>query len=82
MYIHIQRHLGREYLMHSILEGQSFSPSFDLAPSPTPSPVSQVVSQFLSSCVSPCEHTDRGGGRSQESQVLYNTFKTLCVWTY
>jgi hypothetical protein len=46
MYIHILRHLGSEYLKYSIIEDQSLSPSYDLAPSPTPSPVSQVVSQF------------------------------------
>jgi hypothetical protein len=73
------------------VEDQAFSPSCDLAPSPTPSPHVSKLSLFLSSCVSPVELIDgrkRGEGlgeepnqiiRRRESLVLFKSFNTLWV---
>ncbi len=60
-----------------IIEDQTFSSSYDLAPPPFPSPISrlQVVSLSQSSCVSSVELTDGergrrggGGGRNQTKE--------------
>ncbi len=45
-----------------IIEDQAFSPSYDLAPSPSPPKPSHVSKLSQSSCVSPVELTDERGG--------------------
>ncbi len=54
---------SREYLMHNSISDQAFSPSYDLAPSPSPPLSKQVVSLSQSSCVSPVSLLVEEGGR-------------------